>query len=139
VRDLLRLAAERDIEVHATHNLPTGWLGCWDPTPRRIWFHYDLTAAERRVVIAHELGHEFYGDECQDDGHDWRADHYAAALLIDVDEYARLVQIDPDIESLADAFRVTGDCIIDFQRYCLKQIGGRVYVKRPRTIERRVA
>ena len=139
MRELLRLAAERGITVHATHALPDGWRGCWEPARRRIWFRYSLTPAERRSTIAHELGHEFFGDTCTSEAAERRAKHYAAALLIDPDEYAQLSAVDPDVEAIADAFTVTVEVIQNFQRYCLKTIGDRVYVKRPLEREERVA
>lgn len=138
MRDLLRLAAARGLSVHATH-MPPGMLGALDSAAGRIWFDVGLTPCERRVVIAHELGHYYYGDECQNDRTDWRADYYAAALLVDPHEYARLERIDSDVDALADAFGVTPELIRDFQRYCLKSVGSRVYLKRPHARERHIA
>lgn len=139
MRELLRLAAERGISVHATHDLPPGWRGCWEPAHRRIWFRFSLTPAERRSTIAHELGHEFYGDTCSTDVAERRAKHYAAALLIDPAEYARLESIDDSVDGMAEAFDVTVQVIEDFRALCLKPIGAAVYVKTPRARERRVA
>jgi len=138
MRDLLAIAKARGLTVHATH-MPPGWLGSYNHETRRIFFDLGLTPAERRVTIAHELGHEFYGDRCSSPEAEDKADAYAASLLIDPEEYCELERIDPDVESLADAFVVTVECIRNFQRFCLKPIGGSVYVKQTNQRERRIA
>lgn len=138
MRELLELAAARGLTVHATH-MPIGYLGFWDPASARIWFDIGLTPAERRVVIAHELGHEFYGDCCDSDRAEARANAYAAALLIDPADYATLEASGADLESIADELTVTVECVRDFRHHCLRQVGRSVYVKRPRDRERRVA
>lgn len=129
MRELLRIARERGLTVHATH-MPDGYLGYYEPDARRIWFDIRLTIAERRVTIAHELGHEYYGDVCSSRRAEHRADAYAAHLLVDPVEYARLEMYESDIETMAEAFAVTEDCIRDFRRFCLYPMGGRTYLRR---------
>jgi Zn-dependent peptidase ImmA (M78 family) len=41
--------------------------GVWDPDTRTIWLHRDLTPAQRRCTLAHEVIHAARGDEkCAD-------------------------------------------------------------------------
>lgn len=138
MRDLIKYAADRGLTVHAAH-LPEGYLGFYEAEPKRIWFDIGLTPAETRSVIAHELGHEHYGHLCDSSRNEREADAFAATLLIDPHEFAMLEQIDPSVESLADEFGVTPDVIRDYRRYCLRRIGERVYLKRSRDRERRIA
>lgn len=135
---ILKYAGERGLRVHATH-MPPGVLGYYEPAAARIWFDLSLTPAERHSVIAHEIGHHHYGHTCDGSRAEREADFFAASLLVDPEEYARLERISTDVNFLADEFGVTVQVIRDFQRYCLKRIGDRVYSKRTRDGERRIA
>jgi hypothetical protein len=50
-----------DISVH-TAALPPPPMGLWDESTRTVWLHRDLTSAERRSTLAHELVHAERGD-----------------------------------------------------------------------------
>jgi len=135
IRDLLAFASSRGVSISATH-MPPGKLGSYNSETRWIYFDIGLTPAERRVTIAHELGHDFYNDSCSD--RDERARAYAASLLIDPTEYARLEQMGYDEDDKADELLVTVECLRDFESMCLRPIGQKTYVKTPRSRERRV-
>jgi Zn-dependent peptidase ImmA (M78 family) len=138
VHELLHFATQNGVQVHATH-LPEGILGEWDEQAHRIWFDIRLTPAEQRSVIAHELGHWYYGHTCSTGRNERQADCFAAALLINPDEYARIEQISDDVEYIADELQVTEEVISDYRRYCLKRIGPLVYARRMRDLEHRFA
>lgn len=138
MRELYRFAALQGIRIHATH-MPSGLLGEWDERTKEIWFDLGLTPAEQASVIAHELGHWYFGHSCQSGPNERQADHFAASLLIDPNEYQRLAQINDDIEYLADEFGVTEEVIADYRRHCLRKIGSLVYGKRIHDRERRLA
>jgi Zn-dependent peptidase ImmA (M78 family) len=121
VDDLIALATANDVTVE-TIRLPDDYLGVYLPDQKRIYLDSRLTPVEERCVLAHELGHVFFGhpaigpytpgsamrDERQ-------ADRYAARLLIDDDDYARLEAFSDDRYALAEALDVTVD-IIDVYR-----------------------
>src|SRR5690606_13237987 len=85
--ELIRFAAAQGIELHAAH-LNEDVFGYWSPDEGRIYFDFQLTPDERRVTIAHELGHAHYGHRCDSMRNDRQADLYAANLLIDPAAYA---------------------------------------------------
>jgi len=126
MRDLLRRAAEEGLTVHACR-LPPGLLGCYEPDASRIWFDLGLTPAERRSVIAHELGHHYYRHRESTPSNERAADRYAAAMLIDPAEYARLEPIHPDADTLADELQVTVTVIEAFRRLVLTRVGDITY------------
>lgn len=129
MRELLRLAAEQGLTVHACH-LPEGMLGCYEPDSARIWFDLRLTPFERRSVIAHELGHHHYGDRASTPAIERRADRYAATLLIDPAAYARIERIHPDAATIADEMQVTVKIIEAFRAHCLERRGEVTTVRR---------
>lgn len=129
MRDLLRLAAEEGLTVHACH-LPEGMLGCYQPDSARIWFDLRLTPAERRSVIAHELGHHRYGDRTSTPAAERRADRFAASLLIDPAEYARIERIHSDVWTIADELQVTVKIVEAYRAQCLERIGEVTRVRR---------
>lgn len=129
MRELLRLAADQGLTVHACR-LPEGMLGCYEPDSARIWFDLRLTPAERRSVIAHELGHHHYGDRASTPAAERRADRFAASLLIDPAEYARIERIHPDVATIADELQVTAKIVEAFRAQCLERVGEVTAVRR---------
>ncbi len=130
MRELLRRAADEGLTVHACR-LPPGMLGCYEPDASRIWFDLGLTPAERRSVIAHELGHHFYRHRESTPRNERAADRYAASLLIDPEEYARLEPIHPDADTIADELQVTVKIVEAYRALVLARVGDVTYV-RPR-------
>lgn len=126
MRQLLARAADAGLEVHGSH-LPRPKIGAFIPELRRIYFDLRLTLAERRSVIAHELGHAHYGHDCDSPKHERLADAYAATLLVDPAWYAELEQINHDAEWIADEMQVAPYVILDYRRYCLQRLGSVTY------------
>lgn len=130
MRELLRLAAERGLTVHAGH-LEDGILGMYSPDEARIYFDIRLTPSERRSVLAHELGHAHYGHRCDTPATERQADIYAAQLLIDHAHYAEAASINPDQHHIAEELGVTVDVIFTYETSCLTRVRGATYA-RPR-------
>jgi Zn-dependent peptidase ImmA (M78 family) len=130
MKDLLAMAARAGLEVHAIA-MPPGDLGYYSHDERRIYFNLRCTPAERRSVIAHELGHAYYSHECDGAKAEYQADLYAATLLVGPEAYAELEQINHHAEWIADEMGVTVGIIHDYRRYCLRRMGNVTYV-RPR-------
>lgn len=126
MRDLISKAAEFGLRVHASR-LPEDTLGFYSPTEARIYFDLSLTPNERRVVIAHELGHAFLGHDGDSATNERLADTYAAELLINPSDYAQLERISPDPHYLADELGVTAGLIAHYQGNCLQRLGSRTY------------
>lgn len=90
-------------------------------TPRDIVVNSRLHGDYQREVLAHELGHVYYG-------HDWRrphdeerderlADEYAARLLISPLEYASAEHVyGPHPGALAEALRVSVEMVRAWRR-----------------------
>jgi len=130
MRHLIQLAARYGLRVHGAH-LEGGKLGVYAPELGRIYFDLNLTYAERRSVIAHELGHHYHGHDDDSPANEAQADQFAASLLVDPEWYAELEQINPDAHWIADEMRVAPWVIEDFRRHCLKRMGNVTYA-RPR-------
>jgi len=137
MQTLLRLADEYGVTVVAAP-LPEDLLGCFLPRERRIYLDIRLTPIERRSVLAHELGHVHLGHpraehpSAQDiEREERQADRFAAELLIDVAEYARLESISDDPEYLADELGVTPDLLEVYRTACLVRLDAGAVVVRP--------
>lgn len=128
MRDLLARAWEMGLEVHGAH-IPGPKIGAYFPDLRRIYFDLSLTYAERRTVIAHELGHAYYGHECDSDQNERQADIYAATLLVNPEWYRELELINDDAEWIAEEMNVAPYVIVDYRKYCLQRIGDVTYTK----------
>lgn len=118
------------LEVHGAH-IPRPKVGAYFPDLKRIYFDLALTYAERRTVIAHEIGHAHYGHTCDSEKNERLADRYAATLLVNPEWYAELEQINHDAEWIADEMIVAPYVIVDYRKYCLQRIGDVTYT-RPR-------
>lgn len=101
---------------------------CWTPPsdPRQaayahaadtIWLRRDLTDAEARSLLAHELGHHYYGDHGpQPPDIEARAWRYAARLLIPECSYAIAeVHHGHHVPALAEALHVTAEAVKAYQ------------------------
>lgn len=90
----------------------------WSAPHRSIWLRPDLTGSEARSLLAHELGHAYYGDSGpQPPRIERRAWRYAALLLINGDDYAAAErEHGPHAGALADALDVTVEVVQAFQK-----------------------
>ena len=131
MKKLLSLAARLDVAVHVAH-LPEPFRGFYDHEGRRVVYDFSLTPIERACVLAHELGHAFYGHEGRDD-HDAEAaaDAYAAAVLVDPIRFAHLESIGLSEEAIAEELGVTAKLLRVFVENHLTRVRGITYA-RPR-------
>jgi|APHig2749369809_1036254.scaffolds.fasta_scaffold06161_4 Zn-dependent peptidase ImmA (M78 family) len=131
VKELLSLAARLDVTVHVAH-LPEPFRGFYDHEGRRVVFDISLTPIERVCVLAHELGHAFYGHQGRDDPDaEAAADAFAAAALVDPVRYAHLESIGLDAEAIAEELGVTVKLLRAFVANHLTRVTGITYT-RPR-------
>lgn len=130
MRELINRAARYGLRVHGAH-LGGDRVGAYAPALHRIYFDLSLSYAERRSVIAHELGHHHYGHTCDSRANEDQADAYAARLLIDPEWYAELEAISADPEWIAEEMSVTPEVIEDYRRFHLVKLGRATYA-RPR-------
>lgn len=82
-----------------------------------IWLRRDLTDAEARSLLAHELGHCYYGDDGpQPPDIEARAWRWAARLLITDGAYAMAErQVGPSVPGLAEHLHVTSEAVAAYQ------------------------
>lgn len=131
LRELMAYAARLGVRVEVAH-LPAPYRGYYDTERRTIVYDFGLTPIERRVVLAHELGHDYYQHACEEDVHaEHAADVFAARLLIDPIRFAELEQLTHDVELIAEELCVTPDLIQIYQQRCLTRVRGVTYA-RPR-------
>lgn len=115
------------MSVHIAH-LPAPYRGYYDKAESMVVFDFNLTPIERRDVLAHELGHAFYGHECEDiKSQEDDADIYAARLLVDPKRYAALEQQGMPIDHIAEELEVTEECVAVFQKHILTRLHGVTY------------
>lgn len=130
MRQLLAEARQMGISVHIAHIDDDPRLrGYYLADRNMIVLRWGLTRAESRAVLAHELGHAFYGHIGESPLAERQADIYAARLLIDPERYARLERINPDQHHLADELDVTVDVIYTFEAHCLQRLRGITYAR----------
>lgn len=129
--DLGRRAAELDVSVHIGH-LPAGKLGLYEPETARVWISFGLTPSEQRSVLAHELGHVYFGHTCGSARAEREADRYAASLLVCPETYAELEREEMDAYSIADEMSVTVDVVHAFRDHHLQRLGRITYPRRAR-------
>lgn len=132
LRDLIRHAASLGVQVHfAPIEDDPELLGYFLPASRRIVIRLGLTRPQGRWVLGHECGHAFYNHRCLGAGMRDRAERqanaYAARLLIDPVEYARLAEINHDPHWLADEFSVSVEGIRAYEEHCLTKLQGVTY------------
>lgn len=96
-------------------------LGYYSSARRCVVVRLGMSRCWTRWVLAHELGHAFYDHTCADareaPANERQADQYAARLLIDPDDYARLEQIHHDAHWLADELGVPDEAVYAYRRY----------------------
>jgi len=133
VDELLRLAADYGVRV-STSRLPGDLLGAYIPATRSIRLDARLTPCERRSVLAHELGHAHFRhpagaglSPATQARNERQADRFAARVLIDPAEYARLERIDPDPDAIAEALGVTAELVRVYRESCLTRTEGAGY------------
>lgn len=132
MRDLIHHAATLGTRVHFAHiDDDPELLGYYSPLHKMIVIRLGLTSAQSRWVLGHELGHAHYNHRCQGAHLRARAERqanaYAARLLIDPEEYARLEAINPDQHWLAEEFSVSVDGIYAYEEHCLTRMTGVTY------------
>jgi Zn-dependent peptidase ImmA (M78 family) len=131
VKEVLALAARLGVTVHVAH-LPEPFRGFYDHERRRVVYDFCLTPIERACVLAHELGHAFYGHQGRDDPDaEAAADIYAAAVLIDPVRLAELEAIGLSEDAIAEELGVTEKLLRVFARQHVTRLQGVTYV-RPR-------
>ncbi|MFC7431022.1 MULTISPECIES: ImmA/IrrE family metallo-endopeptidase [unclassified Agrococcus] len=97
-----------------------------------ISYAWGLTHSEQRSVIAHELGHAYYGHDCTTERAEREADRWAADLLVDPEHYALLEREGADLHAIAESLDVTEDVVDAFRAHCLQRLGRRTYGTRIR-------
>lgn len=132
LRDLIQHAGGLGAGVHfAPIRDEPDLLGYFLPNRRIIVVKLGLTSAQSRWVLAHECGHAFYHHRCSgmsaNDAAERQANAYAARLLIDPREYARLEAINHDQHWLADEFGISVDGIFAYEEHCLTRLRGVTY------------
>lgn len=132
LRDLIDHAGQLGAGVHfAPIDDDPELLGYYLPARRVIVVRLGLTLAQSRWVLAHECGHAYYQHRCGGpharDAAERQADAYAARLLIDPYEYARLEEINDDQHWLAEEFSVSVEGIRAYEDHCLTRLHGVTY------------
>lgn len=131
MKELLSLAARLDVTVHVAH-LPEPFRGFYDYAGRRVVYDFSLTPIERACVLAHELGHAFYGHQGRDDPDaEAAADAFAAAVLVDPARFAHLESVGLTDDAIADELGVTVKLLRVFVEAHLTRVRGITYT-RPR-------
>lgn len=131
MKEVLALAARLGVTVHVAH-LPEPFRGFYDHERRRVVYDFCLTPIERACVLAHELGHAFYGHQGRDDPDaETAADIYAAAVLIDPVRLAELEAIGLSEDAIAEELGVTEKLLRVFAQQHVTRLHGVTYV-RPR-------
>jgi len=119
--DLVREAVALGASVHLAHLEPP-LRGHYDYRSDRILVHIGLTMAEKKEVLAHELGHLRERDECSTGPNERRANRHAARLLIDLTDYVIAEAIDSDPQFIADELGITRHMVRVYQREWLPSL-----------------
>lgn len=95
----------------------------WVPTRHEITLQHGLDDVHALCALAHELGHAHYGDPPGHHGaHEYRADRFAARLLISPVEYATAESIyGPHPATLANELGVTVKVLKTWQTMAANQ------------------
>lgn len=125
MRRLLSIAHQLGYQVHISDiEDEPDLLGYTVPSARIIVLRLGMTRNQTRTVLAHELGHAYYGHNCDSRANEDQADAFAAKLLIDPSDYADLEQVSADPHYLADELGVTADLIHAYRTHCLTALRG---------------
>lgn len=129
MRELLALAARLGVTVHVAH-LPEPYRGFYDHERRMVVYDFALTPVERACVLAHELGHAFYGHRGRNDPRaEAAADAYAARVLVDPEQWSRLEAIGLTDVDIAEELGVTLRMLRVFVENHLTRVGGVTYTR----------
>ena len=127
MRELLALAARLGVTVHVAH-LPEPYRGFYDHERRMVVYDFALTPIERSCVLAHELGHAFYGHRGRNDPRaEAAADAYAARVLVDPEQWSRLEAMGLTDIDIAEELGVTLRMLRVFVDNELTRVGGVTY------------
>lgn len=128
MRHLLAAAGQLGYQVHVAHiDDDPELLGYTAHDERIIVVRLGMTLAQTRFVLAHEVGHAYYGHTCDSETNENQADAYAASILIPAEDYADLERINPDAHYIADELGVAVDAIHAFRKHCLVRLGTAAY------------
>lgn len=128
MKELIAHAASLGVSVHAAH-IDGPERGFYDADLNRVVYDYELTPVERDTVLAHELGHVFYGHECYGNpSFEAAANYYAACLLIDPERYMAAEAIDPSPDAIAEELGVEPKLVHAFEARALTRVRGVTYV-----------
>lgn len=129
MKELLAHAALLGVSVHCAH-IEGPQRGYYDSERKMIVYEISLTPVEKMCVLAHELGHAYYGHKNHGDEHaEELADYYAACLLITPAAYALAESIDPSPEAIAEELDVEPRLVRVYEKRALTRIGDVTYVK----------
>lgn len=128
MRRMLAIARQLDYEVHISDiEDEPDLLGYTVPEERVIVLRLGMTHNQTRAVLAHELGHAYYGHTCDSPANERQAEAFAATILIDPASYAELEQINADAHYIADELSVTVDLVHAYRAHCLTKLRGVSY------------
>lgn len=108
-------------------HLPDDLLGGYWADRALVCVDLGMTPLEQRWVLAHELGHVYYGHDCDSDENEAQADLYATKLLIDPAAYASAERLHGDEHSIADELDVVVEAVQLFRQHCLTRLRGAAY------------
>lgn len=128
MKELLAHAASLGVSVHCAHI--DGQRGYYDDEKKIIVYDIELTPVEKICVLAHELGHAYYGHKSHGDPRaEEQADYYAACLLISPEAYAAAEAIDPSSGAIADEIGVELRLVRVYEKRALTRLGDVTYVQ----------
>lgn len=90
--DIDRYITETGVTV-TTGTLPAGWWGAYDHRDHKIILRKRLGATQRRSVLAHELGHAYFGHKGSTLVQEREASQWAARRLIDATEFLDAIRV----------------------------------------------
>ena len=116
------------MRVHILH-LDGDLLGGYWAEDRLVCVDLSLTPVETRWILAHELGHVFYGHNCDSRQNEDEADLYAAKLLVNPEAYAAAERLlgTTHPTALAEELDVMEEAVTLYQRHCLRRFRGAGY------------
>lgn len=131
MQELIAHAAQLGVSVHVAH-IDGPERGYYDAENNIVVYDFELTYIERRCVLAHELGHAYYGHRCSGNPRfEEDADFYASCLLIAPGAYMAAGTINPASDAIADELEVEPRIVRVYEKRALVQLRGVTYA-RPR-------
>lgn len=126
MRDLAREAQQLGARVAFAYLEPP-MLGHCDVERGEILVHLPLTEAQRKEVLAHELGHYREGHTCSTPENERRADRHAARLLVNLADYRAAAALHPaDPGAIADELGVTRRIVRIYEKELLPTLSLRL-------------